>query len=209
MVEASRRFVTNCNWIDPRIRGTNSSVADGGRELSVMTKTTYTPLQKALHWLVAAMIVLQWWTSAAVLRTHAPHALGHRPSSYDLALHQMHVYGGLGVFALVCWRLYLRWKHGAPPRPATLPAWEGSLARIAHGLLYFVLIGLVVSGFVTTYFWFGMNSVHRVLVYGLYLLVTLHVSAVVAADIWLGAGSWRRMAHSGPGRSRGASGGDV
>jgi hypothetical protein len=37
----------------------------------------YTPTQKLLHWTTAVLVLLQWWTSSEVLRTHQLHRSGN------------------------------------------------------------------------------------------------------------------------------------
>ncbi|SEE38093.1 cytochrome b561 [Rhizobiales bacterium GAS188] len=155
--------------------------------------TGYTALQKSLHWATVLMIALQWWTSGAVLRTHEFHPLGHRPDPADLFLHKVHIYGGVAVLGLVGARLFLRWRHGTPLPPPMLSARVASLARSAHVILYAVLTGLVLTGLITTYFWFGMGRVHKGLVTVLYVMVTVHVGAVIWHDFVQRIGLLRRM----------------
>src|SRR6516225_7412974 len=124
----------------------------------------YTPLQKLLHWATVLMVLLQWWTSGAVLRTHEMHPLWQRQDPYDLLLHRLHIYGGLVILALIGIRLFVRWRHGAPQPSPLLSARLVKLARIAHLSLYGALFGLVLTGLITTYIWFGMGRIHKLLV---------------------------------------------
>ena len=84
-------------------------------------------------------------------------------------------------------------RHRSRPLSPAGPGWSRLAARLAYVLIYGALAGLSVTGLVTTYLWFGMSVAHRALVYGLYALVTLHVSAVVLHDILHRAGLLRRM----------------
>ena len=140
---------------------------------------SYTATQKALHWITALLIPLQWWTSRAVLRTHEIHAFGRKTDPFDLTLHRLHIYAGVTVMALTLWRIALRIRHGAPPLPAAVPGWVAKAAWAAHMLIFALLIGLTLTGLVTTYLWFGMSVAHRALVYGLYLFIFAHVLATV------------------------------
>ena len=153
----------------------------------------YSVSQKALHWATAFMLVLQWWTSRAVLRTHEVHVLGRKIDPFDLTLHKLHIYGGVAVLAMVACRMALRRRQGAPPLPGSIPRSSVGLAQAAHCTMYTTLTGLVITGLITTYFWFGMNVAHRVLVYWLYLLVGVHVLAVIWHDTFHRAGLFRRM----------------
>ena len=140
---------------------------------------SYTATQKALHWITALLIPLQWWTSRAVLRTHEIHAFGRRTDPFDLTLHRLHIYTGVAVLALTLWRIALRIRLGAPPLPAALPNWVVKAAFTAHMLTYAVLVGLTLTGLITTYVWFGMGAAHRALVYVLYLFIVAHVVATI------------------------------
>jgi cytochrome b561 len=153
----------------------------------------YAPLQIVAHWLTALLIGLQWYTSGGVLRTHEMHPIGHRPDPYDLFLHKLHIYGGVMILGLVVFRLALRWRYRAPELPTTLPAWAVHAAKPVQFAMYGVLAALSLTGLVTTYFWFGMSSVHRVLVNLLYALIALHVAATLWHDAIHRSGMLVRM----------------
>jgi cytochrome b561 len=153
----------------------------------------YSNLQIVLHWLTALLVAAQWYSSTGVLRTHQMHPIYYRPDPFDILLHRLHIYGGVAVLGLVILRVILRWRWGVPPAPAGIPRWSLALARPAHQALYLTLAALALTGLVTTYIWFGMASVHRTLVYLLYVLLALHVSAAIGHDIIHRAGLLRRM----------------
>ena len=158
----------------------------------------YSTAQKLLHWATVLLLVSQWWTSRAVLRTHEMHGLIHKIDPFDLVLHKLHIYGGVLMLALVGARLALRWRVGVPPLPVTVPRWSARSAKVAYFLIYATLIGLTLTGLVTSYLWFGMAIAHQTLVYGLYALITLHVSAVIWHDTFHRTGLLRRMSPSPP-----------
>ena len=155
--------------------------------------TSYSTPQKALHWATALLLVLQWWTSRAVLRTHEVHLIGHKIDPFDLTLHKLHIYGGVAVLGLTASRLALRRRQGVPLLPLDIPRWMASMAQAAHWAIYATLCGLVITGLITTYLWFGMNAAHRMLVYWLYLLIGAHVAAVIWHDTIHRAGLLRRI----------------
>ncbi len=142
-------------------------------------RSGYSPLQKSLHWLTVLLVVAQWWTSAAIYRTHAHDPFGVGPDPIDLIEHKLHIYGGLLILGLTILRLAVRWRTGVPALPAGLSLASGRLAHWGHAGLYLVLFGLTATGVVTSYFWFGMGKVHELLVKGLYGLVFLHVAATI------------------------------
>ena len=160
-------------------------------------RLTYSAAQKALHWASVLLIIGLWWTSRAVLRTHEIHTIGHHVDPGDLFQHKLHVYGGVLMLGLVVARLALRHRLGTPALPPAIPGWSANSAKFAYFLIYATLISLTLTGLVTTYFWFGMSVAHRALVYGLYGLIALHLSAVFFHDVFHGAGLLRRMLPGG------------
>jgi cytochrome b561 len=156
-------------------------------------RAAYAPLQIVAHWLTTLLVGLQWYTSGGVLRTHQIHPIYYKPDPYDLLLHKLHIYGGVAILGLVVFRLILRWHYGAPELPAALPVWMGYVAKPGHLAMYAVLAGLSLTGLVTTYLWFGMNSFHRLLVNLLYALIALHVAAAFWHDLVHRAGMLQRM----------------
>ena len=156
-------------------------------------RVSYSAAQKALHWSTVLLIIGLWWTSRAVLRTHEIHLIGHHVDEGDLFQHKLHVYGGVLMLALVAARLVLRYRLGTPSLPPAIPGWSAKAAKLAYFLIYSTLTGLTLTGLVTTYLWFGMSTAHRALVYGLYGLITLHISAVLLHDVFHRAGLLWRM----------------
>jgi cytochrome b561 len=163
------------------------------RESKPKVPSSYSSLQAGAHWLTALLVVAQWYTSGGVLRTHQMQPIYWKPDPYDVLLHRLHIYGGVAILALVVLRIFLRWQIGIPAAPANLPRWSVTLARPAHVAMYVVLAGLSLTGLVTTYVWFGMSSVHRLLVNILYVLVSLHVAAALWHDVAHRAGLNARM----------------
>jgi cytochrome b561 len=146
-------------------------------------RAEYAPLQVVAHWLTALLVLMQWYTSGGVLRTHQMHPIYWKPDPYDVLLHRLHIYGGVVILALVMLRLFLRWRIGVPEAPQGLRHWSVALAKPAHLAMYGVLAGLSLTGLVTTYLWFGMGSVHKLLVNLLYLLISVHVAAALWHDL--------------------------
>ncbi len=113
----------------------------------------YTLTAQALHWVTAilmfSVLPLAW------VMVNMPHDAPSREWIYTL-----HKSVGLTILALVAFRLAWRAAHPAPPLPAHLARWEALAARVSHWLLYLVLIGMPISGYLfsafkghsTTYF---------------------------------------------------------
>ena len=136
-------------------------------------------MQIALHWLVAGLVLVQYGTSGAIVRTHSIHLIGQRPNPTDLLLHTVHNRVGLAVVALMLGRLALRLWVGAPVPGGAAGGLTARVAQMVHFAFYAILITEGVTGAVATYFWWPISTVHVVLFKVLLALVTIHVAAAV------------------------------
>ena len=153
----------------------------------------YTPTAVVLHWLLAAMVLVQfawgWW-----MQTIPKVPVGVRADAFN-----WHKSVGLTILALALLRLLWRLTHQPPPLPV-MPAWQRRAARSNHALLYAAIIlmpvigylGSVFSGYPVKYFgitlpaWGAknetlkdfMSSAHLVLSWVIAGGVLLHVAAV-------------------------------
>lgn len=92
-----------------------------------------------LHWLIAALIVLQ-----VVLATR----MGEARTPETFAVFQLHKSVGITVLFLSLARLGWRLVHPPPPLPPTLAAWERRLAHWTHVGLYVVMLGMPLTGWI-------------------------------------------------------------
>ena len=102
------------------------------------TVTSWSAPAKLLHWLVAALIVVQAGLGIA--------AVSWRLSPTKLDLFVWHKSTGMLILAVVVLRLLWRLGHRAPPLPADTPAWERGAARASHFILYVLLLAVPLSG---------------------------------------------------------------
>ena len=112
------------------------------RDAAVTTASNrYTATAQVLHWVVAALmftVIPLAWVMVNMART-AP----SREWIYTL-----HKSVGMTIFVLVAVRLVWRAIHPAPPLPGEMARWERRMATASHWLLYIILIGMPVSGYV-------------------------------------------------------------
>lgn len=104
------------------------------------TNRSWNPVARGLHWLMAALIVLQGlvgWIAQEMERS---------PARVDTMT--FHKSLGITLLLLLVLRLAWRWTHPAPPPPAESSAWETRLAGLAHAALYLLLAGIALSGWV-------------------------------------------------------------
>ncbi len=146
-----------------------------------MATRRYTLTAQALHWVTAALMFAI--LPIAWVMVNMPREAAGRDGLYDL-----HKSLGLTVVALVLVRLLWRARHHAPDLERGMPRWERTAAFVSHWLLYLVLIGMPVSGYVLSAA--GGNSVDY---FGLFTLPGLPKNpALREAGLWLhvATGQW-------------------
>ncbi len=155
----------------------------------------YSATAQLLHWVMAALLfatVAIAWVMLAMPRT--------APTREDV--YTLHKSIGLTLLALVALRLAWRASHPAPPLPEHHAGWERAAATVSHWMLYVVMIGMPISGYLVsagggnaiTYFgWFTVPGIPKNLAvreaadwvhvavgqWLLYALVGLHLVATI------------------------------
>jgi cytochrome b561 len=97
----------------------------------------FTPLQRALHWLMAVCILAMFFIGVGMVSTIAPKYL---------PLIATHKSLGAVIFLLVLIRVAVRWRYGAPPLPSDLPAPMKLAAVLSHYILYTLMIVMPLLG---------------------------------------------------------------
>ena len=107
-----------------------------------MTNNTLTPAAYSrgavvLHWLIAVLIIANFLIAE----------LSEDMAKEDrMAMMGNHKAIGLTILALTVLRIVWRFMRPAPPLIETLKAWEAALAKVTHGLLYFLMLAIPLSG---------------------------------------------------------------
>jgi cytochrome b561 len=140
----------------------------------------YSGPQILLHWLIVTLVPVQYLTGGSIERVHQAVHMGMVPSRLALLEHTVHNYCGMSIGAIMAVRLVLRLL-----RPGVLPA-NPSLADRAARLLYLGFYAAIIAqaslGFIASYIWFGIATVH---VAGAWLILAM-VGMHVAAAFWHG-----------------------
>ena len=98
----------------------------------------YTKAQKVIHWLMAIIIMLD---------LNVAQKFGGNMEFWDrLESRADHATAGIIVTFLFILRIILRYNHGAPKLPESMPNWQIYSAKIGHYSLYVLMFGLIISG---------------------------------------------------------------
>jgi cytochrome b561 len=131
----------------------------------------FTPMQRLLHWLMAACILAMLFIGVGMVSTIAPKYL---------TLVSIHKPLGIAILVLALIRLTLRLRYGAPALPASLPEPMKLAAELSHYALYALMIGMPLIG------WAMMSSAaYPIVLYpGWYLPPILPQSDQLHALLW-------------------------
>ena len=158
------------------------------------SETRYHPVAKALHWLVALLVAVQFGIAWAMPDIGPQTKLG-RLISLHLTVGALI---GVAALARVSWRL----RHRVPGALATEPRWLRAGARVSHATLYVLLLivpllgwaAASVRGWRVTLFprltlpalltrgsksGFVAGDVHIFLAYTLLAIVAIHIAAAL------------------------------
>jgi cytochrome b561 len=97
----------------------------------------FSPLQRALHWLMALMVLAMLFIGVTMVSTLRPRFL---------TLITIHKPLGIAVLVLALLRLGLRLWNGAPQLPSDLSSMQVVAAKLSHVVLYALLIAMPLIG---------------------------------------------------------------
>jgi cytochrome b561 len=163
------------------------------------TPTRYGAAAQTFHWLIAALIVLQF--TLAYSADDLPLGV------HKLALLARHKSFGMTVLMLAVLRLLWRLKNPPPALPTGMTPLERMLARATHVAFYVLLFAMPISGWLMSsaknysVSWFGLftwpnligknearfdflRSTHHLLSYALFAIAVLHVLAALKHHFW-------------------------
>ncbi|TNE40359.1 MAG: cytochrome b [Alphaproteobacteria bacterium] len=100
-------------------------------------KTTFDPVAKTLHWLMAVLMIGAL-IFGLIMEDAAP--------AEKASMLQGHSGVGLTVLLLALVRIYWRRTHEPPALPAGMKTWELKLARLNAGLLYALMVYIPTMG---------------------------------------------------------------
>lgn len=148
--------------------------------------TSYSIPQKALHWLMALLILFNLIFAEAMEEVAEAYERGEVPSAEDLTFANIHAYVGISVLCLGLIRLVLRFVNGAPVAPTEEPPLLRLAAKLAHGTFYALFFLLPLSG-VGAYYFANETAgfVHGGPLKALmWLLITVHILALLVHQFY-------------------------
>ncbi|MBJ7537453.1 cytochrome b [Marinomonas transparens] len=138
----------------------------------------YSSLQIALHWAVAALIILNYFVSEGMGHAFHQH-LDNSNDGYGL-VSSIHVYVGLTIIALVIIRLIVRVVSKTPAPSKTNYAMLDRVSKGMHHLLYLLMFLVPVFGAGAWFFGIHiLGDVHEITMNLMMLLVLIHASAAL------------------------------
>ena len=91
------------------------------------------------HWILAALVIAN--IAIAELTEDASRAVRGEWMGSHKAI-------GIAVLAVTLGRIAWRLAHTPPPQPATMKRWEVLFSKTVHGLFYFLLLALPLTGWI-------------------------------------------------------------
>jgi cytochrome b561 len=136
--------------------------------------------QRILHWLTVLLIFFNLLLPGNIEDVADALGEGRSADAADLFWANIHAYVGFAVLALTVLRIVLRVVQGAPAAPAAEPALFQTIAKVAHGLLYLLLLAMPLSGIAKFYLdvdaaGFVHGGPMKLL---LWILIVTHIAAV-------------------------------
>jgi cytochrome b561 len=137
----------------------------------------YARPQVVLHWLIAALVVVQW-LSADAMGDFFDRYEDFGPPGFPDGAAVVHAGIGATILVLMILRVAARLRFGAPPLPGDLPRAMALAAHLNHYALYAVLILLPLTGVSALFLTTEAADLHELLKTLLLLLVAAHLLGV-------------------------------
>lgn len=151
------------------------------------TTTGYSGIQIALHWLIAILILVAWFSGEgageAMDVIEQGGVIGFVP----------HVAFGLSILALVVARILIRLSRGTPAAPGTPGSLSVKAADCGHRLIYLLMIAVPLGGISTFFLGLDVGDVHALAANVLMVVVLGHALMALYHQYALKDGLLRRM----------------
>ncbi|MEQ1752671.1 MAG: cytochrome b [Micropepsaceae bacterium] len=172
--------------------------------MSTNSPSRYDTVAMTLHWLIALAIIAM--LVIGKIMVDLP-----RDDPDRFFLYQTHKSTGFVILTLTVLRIAWRLTHTMPPLPVHMARWEQIAAKATHGILYFMMIAIPLTGWAVVSsstsgiptLWYGLFEVpnlpgipsdhdtheqaeemHEILGNLTILLLILHVGAALKHHVW-------------------------
>ena len=158
--------------------------------------TGYSIPQKALHWIMALLILFNLIFSDGMEHWNRLMRRGEPITPDDIFSANIHAYVGITILVLCLVRLSLRLMQGVPEAPADEPPIAKLVAKVTHWAFYAIFLAMPLSGIGKYYFG---NDIAGELHGGpikilLWALIGLHILGVLIHQFLWRTNLLRRMA---------------
>lgn len=159
------------------------------------TLTSFSIAQRILHWLTAALVLFNLLLPDGMNEWKRSIRHSGAATAEQVAGANIHAYVGIGILLLVIVRLLLRYKSGVPESPAEEPAIFALAAKVAHAVLYLLLIAMPLTGMAAYYLGYnGAGDIHAdVLKVILWAVIAAHVLGALVHQFYWKTNVLRRM----------------
>lgn len=165
--------------------------------VTAVAPKNYSTVHKALHWIVAAIIIEQLVLGETMSDAWRAFERSADASGLTSPVVLFHIWGGLSVIAFAVWRLWLRKANGVPAIPAEEPAALKFAANATHVILYALMFIVPLSGAVAYFLVVEQaGDFHKLMKPALIVLVGLHVVGALYQHFWLKSDALKRMTSS-------------
>jgi cytochrome b561 len=163
----------------------------------VIAPKSYSAIHKALHWIVAVIIIEQLVLGEFMSDAWRAFERSADASGLSSPVVLFHIWGGLSVVVFAVWRLFLRRSNGVPETPKDEPAALKLAGNATHVILYALMFLVPLSGAMA---YFGVVSLagdfHKLMKPVLIVLVGIHVAGALYQHFWLKSNVLKRMLNS-------------
>jgi len=143
----------------------------------------YSAVQRKLHWLVVALVGLQYLLQSPMKTAMDGLDKGATLSAIDFLVTTVHTWGGMAIGIIMVYRLMLRRQRPVPVGAGTLTGWSKRLAAGLHWAFYVLLLFMASTGVLHYYLeWQTAAQWHH---WGKWLLLCLIVFHGLAALLHL------------------------
>lgn len=130
----------------------------------------YTKVAISLHWIIAVMILINLCL---------PTIWEYVSDAQVRPLINLHKSFGVSIFGFVLIRILWRLTHPAPAMPRHYARWEVILASAVHGLLYLLMLGVPLTGYIMDSAW-KHAAENPLMLFGLFEVP--HIKALLTMD---------------------------